>query len=58
MEYEEQRLQDMVYQEMKDWAEARRIWNRDVVPFDRVVSMYAEYCGWKQQGFNEMDIVE
>lgn len=58
MEYEEQPLQNMVYNEMKDWAIARRLWNRDVVPFSKVVDMYAEHLGWKQKGFNEMDVVE
>lgn len=51
-------LQTMVYQDMKDWAEARRLWGRDIIPMSKIIDAYCEFQGWKQKSGNGMDIIE
>ncbi len=53
--YGEQQL--MLYQDFKDWCEARRLWGRDIISYERLVDVYAEDRGWKQESFSGMEII-
>ena len=50
-------LETMVYNDMKDWAIARRLWNNDIVHIDKIIDGYAEHMGWKQEGSSSFEII-
>ena len=51
-------LEKLVFEDMKDWAIARRLWNRDMVHIDHIVDGYAKYMGWKEEDLSGIKIIE